>query len=1001
MALLLVAPGAFALDPGRSMSQYVRDRWSVEQGFPRGPVYALAQTADGYLWMGTERGLVRFDGLRFEVVEALMGKRGPLTHVLGLVADRDGGLWVRPRRPALAHYRDGELKDAVVSFGLPRGSVAALAGSSEGLPLVWMLRGEASAVLLEGGKYRTLAAPADFSRSPVLSLAQTRDGAIWVATRDAGLFRVKDGKTTAFRAELPDPKVNVLAARGDEVWIGTDGGLIRWDGAKLTKAGIPAPLAGVQILSMTVDRHGNLWAGTNAQGLLRLNALGVSWLDPGGSEGRDAITAVFEDREGNLWTGSASGLERIRDSAFVSYTKAEGMPADALGPVYAGVQRTWFAPEHGGLWRLEKGKAVEVVDAGPRQDVVYSMAGAGDGLWVGRQRGGLTHLREEGGRFVARSYTANDGLAQNSVYAVEVGRDGAVWAGTLSGGVSRWERGKFTTFRVSDGLAANTVNAILEGGDGTMWFATPNGLSALRGKAWHTYRRSDGLPADEVNCLFEDAGGRLWVGTAAGLALREGGRLRWVGTEQAVFREPVLGIAGDGVGALWMATANHVLRADGGKLAAGEVKEGDWREYGTADGLRGVGGVKRHRSVVADARGRIWFSLSRGLAVVHPALLGASAAPALVHVQSLAADGVALPVRGSVRIPGGSRRVVLGFAGLGLSMPERVRYRYKLEEFEGQWSEPVAAREAVYTNLGPGTYRFRVLASNADGMWNSQESGLTFAIAPLPWQTWWFRVGCAGLLAGAMAGAYRERLRRATRQLNVRFEERLAERTRIAQELHDTLLQGILSASMQLHVAADQVPEGSAAKPSLERVLGLMSRVIDEGRNAVRGLRTNDGDGLDLGHAFAGIPEELGLSGQGGFQVIVQGEPRRLHPLLRDEVYRIGREAVGNALRHAGASRIEVEIVYTAKGMRLVIRDDGRGIDPAVLEAGREGHWGLAGMRERAEKAGGQLHLRSSAGAGTEVEFRVAAAIAFESATQNGWFRRLQRRRGQAAEGSR
>jgi signal transduction histidine kinase len=337
---------------------------------------------------------------------------------------------------------------------------------------------------------------------------------------------------------------------------------------------------------------------------------------------------------------------------------------------------------------------------------------------------------------------------------------------------------------------------------------------------------------------------------------------------------------------------------------------------------------------------------------------------------------------------------MFGYTGLSLSVPERVRFRYRLDGFDHDWSEPVATREAVYTNLSPSSYRFRLIASNSDGVWSSEEAAIGFEVDPLFWQTWWFRAsGVMGCMIAGLA-VYRFRLHQMTRRLSVRFEERLAERTRIAQELHDTLLQGFLSVSMQVHVANDRLPADSPIQPALTRVLQLMGQVIDEGRNTVRGLRSSSGSSFDLEHAFSRIQEELAPDSMAGsqieFRVIVDGEPRPLHPLLRDEVYRIGREALINAFRHSRATRIDLELKYSYSHLRVLVRDNGCGIDPQILGSGVDGHWGLSGMRERADQIGGQFHVWSSAAAGTEIELSVPSHVAFVDHRNHtlAWLRR-------------
>jgi signal transduction histidine kinase len=398
--------------------------------------------------------------------------------------------------------------------------------------------------------------------------------------------------------------------------------------------------------------------------------------------------------------------------------------------------------------------------------------------------------------------------------------------------------------------------------------------------------------------------------------------------------------------------------------------------------------------MVPDPFGRIWISTSTGVSVVDPLRAMSNAAPLAARLESASVDGTAMDLRAPGRVAPGPRRVTFAFSGVSLSAPDRIRFRYRLDGFDEGWSEPVAAREAIYTNLGPGSYRFRVMATNSAGLWNGPEAVAGLEIAPRVWQM--APVRAAGAIAAGLIvlGLYRLRLRRLTRQISMRFDERLAERTRIAQDLHDTLLQGFLSASMQLHVAVDQVPADSPAKARLRGVLDLMSRVIDEGRNAVRGLRAPESGSGDLEESFSRIRQELGIQDETVFRVVSEGPPRALSPMIRDDVHRIGREALVNAFRHSAASRIEVAVERSRNELLVRVRDDGRGIDPEVLRAGRDGHWGLSGMRERAERIGGRLRVWSRPGAGTEVELSVPGHLAFPHAPSRGameWLRSLPR----------
>lgn len=986
LVLLCLAHTAAAIDPNRDLSQYIHDEWGTAKGFPGGQVYAITQTSDGYLWIGAEKGLVRFDGLNFHLFQHANTPMIPVGPIRSLVADNEGSLWIHFGGPLILRYANGKF-EAVASL-LPQGepAVTAMGRGANGEVLISALVN--GTLRYNSGKFVKVVGSPDLPNFLVISLAESPDGKLWLGTRDLGLFYATQGNMSNIAKPLPDRKINcLLSISNEELWVGTDHGVARWNGVEVTTAGLSASLSHVQAFTMIKDRDVNVWVGTS-KGLVRVTPQGTAaFLKPAGDS--IPVTALFEDREGNLWAGTSQGIERLRDSAFVTYSTGQGIPAANNGPVYVDSEsRVWFGPAAGGLYWLRGGQVERVTSAGLGDDVIYSIAGDKTGLWIGRQKGGLTHLSYKDGSYKTETYTEAHGLAQNSVYAVNQNRDGSVWAGTLSGGVSQFSGGKFRNYTTKDGLASNTVDAIVESADGTMWFATPNGLSALSKGRWQTFKVPEGLPSDRVNCLFEDSVGLLWAGTDDGLAFLDSGRFQTPATLPASLHEPILGLIADGSGWLWIATSNHVLRVTRDKLRNGQITETDVHEFGVADGLHGSEGVRRNRSVTEDLSGMVWFSLSSGLSVVDPARLRRSSVPAIVHINAVTADGGPIELGQSISIPSVRQRIVFSFVGLSLSVPERVKFRYKLDGFDHDWSNPVSAGEAIYTNLSPGPYRFHVIASNSDGSWNSVEDELGFEITPAFWQTWWFRT--SGLLAlGLMVlTLYRIRLLQLTRQLNVRFEERLAERTLIAQELHDTLLQGFLSASMQLDVAVDQLPEGSPLRPRLVRVLDLMRQVTEEGRNALRGLRLSDSGSEDIAVALSTINQELTSGGETVFRVIVQGSPRALHPIVRDEVYRIGREAVVNAFRHSHAKHITVEVSYLENQLRLLISDDGCGINSEVLESGREGHWGLSGMRERAERINARLKVRSRVGSGTEVELSVPTAVAFqvESNRSRRWF---------------
>jgi len=1011
LVLLCFAVPARAIDPHRMISQYARDHWGEKEGFSGGSVSSIAQSADGYLWIGSEKGLIRFDGLRFQAIQQATPESFSIGPVRALVSDAHSNLWILLQSTNVLRLRDGnfelgrgEAEFGITAIGKKRDGTVLLSSVALG---TLTFNGQKFEVVPSGAQDQPTAAAMAaaqgdtdlFARlswatglashrvaepnSAVISVAETSDGRIWLGTADRGLFYLRDGHISAMKKLARNAKItSLLPLANGALWVGTDKGVFECNGVEISQAKVPSSLHRAHVLAMIRDRDSNLWIGTSS-GLFRVNGDGVS-SDQADHGSAGPVTALFEDREGDIWIGSADGIERLRDSPFVTYTSAD-VNVGTDGALYTSPNgAVWFAPSKGGLGWWRNGKIGRLTNDQLNRDVVYSITGRENDLWVGRQRGGLTHVRYVDGSITTQTYTQAQGLAQNSVYAVYEASDGAVWAGTLSAGVSEFRNGHFTNYTVANGLASNTVSWIEEGNDGTIWFGTPKGLSGLSKTGWRTYATGDGTPSDIIDCLFRDSAGLLWIGTTNGLAFLNAGQVHVPRSEPESLREPIFGIAEDKIGSLWISTANHVLQVKRADLVADNLTGMSLREYGVADGLLGTEGVKRERSVIEQPNsGQILISTNRGVSVVNPTRATVNPVPAIVRIQSVLADGSPLELRNPLQILPGQRKITFEFIGLSLADSERVRYRYKLDGFDKDWSEPVATREASYANLGAGPYRFHVNASNSDGLWNGSEAAIDFRVEPTLWQTWWFRLGillCVGL---ATLGIHRLRMRQLTHLLNLRFEERLAERTRIAQDLHDNLLQGFFSAAMQLDVANDRIPAGSPAKPILERVIELMNQVGQQGRSAIRSLRASDSSSRNLEQAFSTITDELGIGKQVDFRVVVEGEPQTIQPVVWDEVYRIGREAVINAFRHSRAANIEVEVEYATSGLRVLVRDDGCGIDAQVLQSGREGHWGLPGMRERAEQLGASFEVLSRAGAGTEVELSVPGAVAFESFSQS------------------
>lgn len=504
-------------------------------------------------------------------------------------------------------------------------------------------------------------------------------------------------------------------------------------------------------------------------------------------------------------------------------------------------------------------------------------------------------------------------------------------------------------------------------------------------------------------------GDHVWLGGAGGIELFTQGHFYLLQWKDKDFPGRVSGVVETETGELWANGSSGITHVSAVELARWlrDLTSAITAEHFDArDGLPGLSVERIPEPSIAQSReGRLWFATSKGIAWLDPAKLeeNRNRLPPPVVISSIFSNGKTYVGSNELTLPAHTAKLEIDYTALSLAIPERVLFRYKLDGVDNEWQDAGTRRQAFYTSLRPGRYRFHVMACNNDGVWNESGASLSFALAPAFYQTRWFLALCLAVTGCLVCASYMWRVRIVMARLDMQFRERLAERTRIAQELHDTLLQGVLSASMQLNVANDQIASDAPFKPLVTRVLELMGQVIEDGRNAVRGLRLSREEGQALDQAFSEVPQELALPGVAEYRVIVEGSPRSLHPVIRDEVYLIGREAVANAYRHSGATRIEVALEFGRHQLRVLVRDNGHGIDQRVLQAGREDHWGLSGMRERAEKIGAKLKVWSNGTNGTEVDLRVPGRNAFRSqgSGKANWLSRILARNADSTESER
>ena len=534
---------------------------------------------------------------------------------------------------------------------------------------------------------------------------------------------------------------------------------------------------------------------------------------------------------------------------------------------------------------------------------------------------------------------------------------GGIWLGLWVDGVAHFKDGRvLSRYTEADGLGKGALSDLQLDPDGTLWAGTEGGLSRIQKGRIATLSRANGLPCDGVHWMRRDKSDSVWLYMPCGLVQLAKSELD-----------------------LWAADPTRTVKTT---------------TFDGSSGVRLLARVSGYGPHVAEATdGRFWFVGGEGVSVLDPHHMALNNVPPPVTIEQVRADGKPYDPTTGLRLPALVRDVSIRYAALSLAAPEKVRFRYKLEGQDADWREVVNEREVQYSNLAPREYRFRVLAANNSGVWNEMGDTLEFSIAPAYYQTLWFQSACGLAFLAFLWGAYRYRLYQVAHEFNVRLEERVSERTRLARDLHDTLLQSFQGLMLRLQVVNDLLPEGKV-KQQLEQTLERADQAIAEGRDAVCDLRSSATTTNELAQAVKALGDELATQDSAAFRLVVEGPTRDLHPIVRDELYRITREALRNAFSHARAKHVEAEITYGERAFQLRIRDDGNGILPEVLAEGRLGHYGLSGMRERAKQIGGKLDIWSGAGAGTEIEVNIEGSIAYATVTDRPRFRLFRKKAG-------
>lgn len=799
---LAMPSGAAALDPAKAITQYLHDVWQTRDGLPQNTITAIAQTPDGYLWLGTREGLIRFDGVRFTVFDSTTTPEITQDQVLSLLADRKGRLWIGTWGGGLIRLEGGRFTRFTSEDGLPGDLISALFEDREGR--LWVGTDGAGLARAESGTssnpemgkpQRFVSEPSRGALGNSIRAITGDERGLWVAT-DAGLALLDANHTlTSFGTEQGLSRTSVRALlrdRDGNLWVGTDSGLNRYRDGKFAVLTRADGLTHNVIVSLVEDADGAIWIGTDGGGLNRwLKGTLTSFTSQQGLS-NDSILAMFEDREGSLWIGTnLGGLNRLKNGRVTPFSKREGLSHDYIRAVYEDRDGTlWIGTEGGGLNRLRDGHVTAFTTKdGLSNDVVFAIIEDRDGsLWIGTDHG-LTRYRN--GRFEV--FHADDGLSNDSVLALHQDRAGTLWIGTYAGGLNRFKDGRFTAYTTRQGLPHDTVNVILEDRAGGLWIGTRGGgLSRFADGQFTTFTTRDGLADNLVFALHEDQEGSLWIGTyGGGLSRLKNGRFTVVTERHGLFDNVVHRILEDARGDIWMSSNRGIFRVE--KRALDQVADGTQPSlahvaYGVLDGMRNPECNGGSSAGAITRAGMVWFPTIEGLAAIDPerVRLPVNRLVPPVVIEDVLADNQALDTTGGIRLPADAQTLEIHFTALSLIAPGAVRFRYRLEGLEPDWVNAEGRRTAYYSKLPPGNYRFRVIAANNDGVWNMDGASLPVSVAPVYYESWWFRgmLVVTFLLAGP--AFHRVRVRRLTRQ-KAALEREVAERTS-ALEIANTLL---------------------------------------------------------------------------------------------------------------------------------------------------------------------------------------------------------------------
>jgi signal transduction histidine kinase/ligand-binding sensor domain-containing protein len=1006
-----------------SAPQYFLHLWQTEDGLPQNAVSAIVQARNGYLWLGTYSGLVRFDGVRFVLFDNNNTPELQTSRVTSLYEDRDSTLWIGHETGELTRYHQGRFEVVqTVRSGKAR-KVSALGSDEAGD--VWMMNEEG---LMTRARDNLVLVPPAGPALGQLAFAVDRAQHIWLA-RQGKLSKLEHGKLTSvlLSGESPDVYVQGLCASVDGgVWIASDGRLRKWQANQWTQDLGQAPWGLAGLSQFLEAKNGCLVAGTVDQGLFLIVA-GQKVLEFNRTNGlpQNWIRSLCEDREGNLWAGvGGSGMAALREAKVATVNPPDHWQGRAVLSVSGNQEHDlWVGTEGAGMYHRKEGQWEQFAEnAGLANSFVWSVTADRRGqLWVGTWGGGV--FLERNGRFAPVPQLEN---VRAPSPAILHGSHGVTWIGTAEG-LIRYEDGQVARYGEAEGLELPDVHTLAEAPDGALWFGMfGGGLARLSEGALKQFRAHDGLSSDFVQCLKFDDDGTLWIGTSGGLTRMKNGRFASITSNHGLADNVICHIEDDGKGFFWMSSHRGIMRISKAELntcADGTTNQVNSLTYGKGEGmptLECMGGMQPSGCKTAD--GRLWFPTSKGLVVLDPKDLKKNLLPPPVFIEEFRVDdklqtltarnqhdgGFVAPKQspaglvalksgegGSgvrdggaphLEIPPGRHRFEFYYTGLSFTVPEKVRFRYRLQGLDPDWVEAGNKRSVNYSYIPPGDYTFRVIACNNDDVWSEQGASIEFKVLPQFWQTWWFRVFIGVLGASVVAATVLAITRRRMKRNLERLERQRAverERTRIAKDIHDDLGASLTRITM-LSQSARADLDGSPAASDMDRIYDTareMTRAMDEIVWAVNPQHdTLDSLATYLGRFAQGFLAAAHIRCR--LDMPMQLPPWPVTAEIRHNFFLAFKEALHNAVKHSKTTEVRIAITIDSVGFSLSVEDEGCGFDPGawerpLVEPFRPGSGnGLANMRQRLAEIGGRCEIRSAPAAGAQVIFRVPVKVA-------------------------